>query len=219
MRHFLSFILDSGRWGVASEVAALVALVFAIVEHFRDRPVAAFLLMAATVVLFWGGAYAAWSKKREALEKIEKERTAPKLYLRYEESHAIGGQSGFFVGVEGEQKAFRVTVKSEEAVSMGHKRTGILWEVPAGMIGTDAVPIDAMCVEYKGDIPYPRGGLKEEQVKHFFDYKSGIEEMVVTVSFLDVYGREWSKQFKVYRQRINSLEKRIVYHPVSQAAS
>jgi hypothetical protein len=69
MKRLKQFVVDSGRWGIASEIAALVFLGVGIWEHFRDRAVSSFSFLCAALVLFALGSYAAWNKTRDELEK------------------------------------------------------------------------------------------------------------------------------------------------------
>lgn len=72
MRHISEFIVDSGRWGVASEIVALVVFLVGLWEHVNDRPVPGFIFVGISVPLFWIGAYAAWEKKRGEAETLRR---------------------------------------------------------------------------------------------------------------------------------------------------
>jgi hypothetical protein len=204
MRHFKQFILDSGRWGVASDVAALVSLGFAVYEHVSDKPASAFWLMTATVILFCLGAYAAWDKKRAEVENLEKNRVAPKLFLRYEQTHDTDFyHSGFFVQVEGERKAFDVSISSDATVGRNHKRIVMLWEVPKAPIGTTPVPIHAQAVQYQSNTPHPFGGISGRQIHRFFEEKKDFpNEFEATLTYKDVDGRTCApRKFKITSER------------------
>jgi hypothetical protein len=191
MRHLKQFILDSGRWGVASEVAALVSLAFALYEHFSGQPASAFWFMAATVVLFCCGAYAAWHKKRAEQETQDRLRASPKLYFRYEARFDTDiYNSGFFLQVEGDRKAFDVAISSTPTVGQSHKRIAMQWEAPKSPIGHEAVPVRAFCVQYQQDVPHRFGGITGRQIHKFFDEKRDFpNELEVTLTYKDVDGR------------------------------
>jgi hypothetical protein len=76
MRHISEFIADSGRWGVASEIAALVVFVVGLLEHINDKPVPGFTFVGISMPLFWMGAYAAWAKKRSEVEVLRRQSLA-----------------------------------------------------------------------------------------------------------------------------------------------
>jgi hypothetical protein len=83
MKHFKQFIVDSGKWGAASEVAAFVFLCIGIWEHFRDHAVSSFSFLLAASTLFVLGSYAAWDKKRDELEKEKaKSEIAPDIEIQ-----------------------------------------------------------------------------------------------------------------------------------------
>lgn len=64
MDSLLEFVRDSGGWGVASELTALAVFLIGLWEHFHDKTIAPFVLIAISVPLFWAGAFVAWNKKR-----------------------------------------------------------------------------------------------------------------------------------------------------------
>lgn len=77
MRHSKEFFVDSGRWGVTSEVAALIVFLIGLWEHGNDRPLSGFIFVCISVPLFWIGAYIAWNKKRTELEAEKKRNRTP----------------------------------------------------------------------------------------------------------------------------------------------
>jgi hypothetical protein len=66
---FAEFILDAGWWGMSSEAAAIVAYVFAIYEHSKEKPLTGWVFLVLSVILFWLGSFLAWSHKNNA-EKV-----------------------------------------------------------------------------------------------------------------------------------------------------
>jgi hypothetical protein len=62
------FVVDAAGWGVASVLAAFVSFGIGTWEHFHDKPVSSYILLCLSVPLFWIGSYAAWTKKRQALD-------------------------------------------------------------------------------------------------------------------------------------------------------
>lgn len=115
----------------------------------------------------------------------------PRVYLRYEQSYDTDFyNSGFFVQVEGERKAFDVQITSEPVVAQSHRRIAMQWEVPKGPIGTTPVPIHARCVLYQQDLAHPVGGISGRQIHRFFEEKKGFaNELEVTLTYKDVDGR------------------------------
>lgn len=150
MYRLTKFLISSGRWGVASEIAAAATFVIGLVDHAKDRPLSGFIFVCLSVPLFWIGAYLAWLKTQEHVERMEGECEAPKPFLRYEENRNIHSvASEFFVQVEGDRNAFDVEITSEAAVATNHRRVGMQWEVPTGAIGKTPVPISASCIQYE----------------------------------------------------------------------
>lgn len=204
MYRIKNFILDSGRWGVASEIAALAVFAVGLWEHAHDKPLPGFIFVCVSIPLFWLGAYLAWLKKQEKVERLELERETPKLFLRYEETHDTSfDNSGFFVQVEGEKKAFDVNINSEPVVGQSHKRIAMLWEVPKSPIGKCPAPIHAQCVRYEGETPYPFGGISNRQIHRFFEEKKDLpNEFQVTLIYKDVDGRKCPpRKFKITSDR------------------
>jgi len=56
---------------MTSELAAIAAFFVAFSEHMRDKPLPAGIFVGLSVVLFWYGAYEAWTKKLRELEKSQ----------------------------------------------------------------------------------------------------------------------------------------------------
>jgi hypothetical protein len=80
MRRFWEFLSGSGGWGLTSNLAAFVLYVIALWEHARDKPITAFILLAATLPVFCAGAYMSWLKKAVQLERIQQQlREVPRI--------------------------------------------------------------------------------------------------------------------------------------------
>lgn len=204
MRRFGQFILDSGRWGVASDIAALVSLGFAIVEHFRDRQVAAFWFMGATVILFCCGTYTAWFKKDKAVEKLENERELPKLYLFFDPNFSgqgIFNHTGLFLRTEDERIASSIRLSSPETVGQNHSRLRIRWTNPGQNVGQTAFPVQFRCVKVKGDQESTFNSIDGEQFLHYFNHKKDDSlDLVVTVEYTDIHGNPCPRRrFRIYK--------------------
>ena len=172
--------------------------------------------------MFWIGSYAAWLKKHDALADLQKNIEAPKVYLRYDQRHDTSvDYSGFFVQMEGERKAFDVSISSEGVVGQNHKRIAILWEVPAVPIGTTAIPIRAYCVYYQGSTP-PHFSASNGQIHKLFEQKKDFpNELEVTLTYKDVDRRVCpSRRVKITSSRDHRGNFEIECIPIeSQAAS
>ena len=80
MRRFWEFLSGSGGWGLTSALTAFVLYVIALWEHARDKPITAFILLAATLPVFCAGAYMSWLKKAVQLERIQQQlREIPRI--------------------------------------------------------------------------------------------------------------------------------------------
>jgi hypothetical protein len=80
MRRFWEFLSGSGGWGLTSALSAFVLYVIALWEHARDKPITAFILLAATLPVFCAGAYMSWLKKAVQLERIQQQlREIPRI--------------------------------------------------------------------------------------------------------------------------------------------
>jgi hypothetical protein len=198
------FIADAGAWGIASVITAAVLFGIGLWEHYRDKSVPAFWFICLTIPLFWIGAYAAWLKKHKSVIALQMDREAPKVFLRYEQSHDSDFyNSGFFVQVEGEKKAFDVQINSEPVVGQNHKRIAMRWEVPKKPIGHDPIPVHAACERYEKDTLHLIGGISGRQIHRFFEEKKDFQnELEVTLTYKDVDGRVCPlRKFKVTSNR------------------
>jgi hypothetical protein len=73
MWRFIQFLKDSGGWGLTSTLATLFVYLIGLYEHFQGNTIAASILLALTVPLFWIGAYISWSKKDDELNELKKQ--------------------------------------------------------------------------------------------------------------------------------------------------
>jgi hypothetical protein len=81
MRKFGRFVKDVGNEGLTSLLAAFVCFGLTTWEHFHDKPVAGYVFLCISVVLFYIGAYLAWSKKDAELETLIANRAAPEVVV------------------------------------------------------------------------------------------------------------------------------------------
>lgn len=75
-----SFLFASGRWAMASDIAAMLTFIIGMWEHAHSRSLTAFILVCVSVPLFWMGAYLAW--RREYIANRE----GPEIVLEWETS-------------------------------------------------------------------------------------------------------------------------------------
>jgi len=148
----------------------------------------------------------AWQFKSELTQEKAKSLASeyPKLYLRYEEGFDTDFyNSGFFVQIEGEKRAFDVHINSEAVVAQNHKRIAMQWDVPKKPVGTTPVPVHASCMLYQQDLAHPLGGISGRQIHRFFEEKKDFpNELQVTVTYKDVDGRACPpRRFKVTSSR------------------
>jgi len=113
----------------------------------------------------------------------------PKVYLRYEKTADTSIEdSGFFLEVEGERKAFDVTMFSQSAVGKNHRRIGMQWDPPKGVIGEHPIRVRAQFVQYEEDIPR-NFNVSGRQIHEFFEQKKEFpNELEITLSYRDVDG-------------------------------
>lgn len=73
MRKLRHFVSDAGAWGVASDFASFIFYVIGIVQASKNgaASVTAFVFVAASVPLFWIGAYLAWDKVKGKVQGSE----------------------------------------------------------------------------------------------------------------------------------------------------
>lgn len=110
LRNIWEFFIDAGKWGVASELAALVAFCIGVWEHIHDKPVSSFVFVGLSVLLFWLGAFAAWSRKKLALEAERDRQQQPDVGLIWDWS-------------EDERKAKNLLGLTEKSILV-HNRSG-----------------------------------------------------------------------------------------------
>lgn len=68
---------------MTSEIAAIVAFIFAVYEHGHDKTIAGWSFLIISILLFLLGTYVAWRKEYEVAEKLrELESTKPRIRLR-----------------------------------------------------------------------------------------------------------------------------------------
>jgi hypothetical protein len=67
------FIKDSGKYGVTSEIAALVLFFLTFIEHTMDKTFSPYPFMCVSVILFLLGGFLAWSHKDNAEKVLQKE--------------------------------------------------------------------------------------------------------------------------------------------------
>jgi hypothetical protein len=79
MKFFWKFVEDAGRWGMASEAAALVSFGLAIWEQDHKAPVFVPLVIAA--LFFAIGVFTAWRRSARTLEEIETAKPNIKPFL------------------------------------------------------------------------------------------------------------------------------------------
>jgi hypothetical protein len=204
IKNIPEFVRDAGAWGIASVSTAAIFFLIGLWEHSRDKSVPAFWFVCLTLPLFWIGAYVAWFKKQKMVVALQCSAGIPKVFLKYEQSHDTDFyHSGFFVQVEGERRAFDVSITSDVTVGRNHKRIAMLWEVPTAPIGSTPIPIHVKCVQYLDDIPHPFGGISGGQIHRFFEEKKEFpNEFQATLTCKDVDGRTCpARKFKITSDR------------------
>lgn len=121
VRSIYEFFVDAGTLGVASELAALVAFCIGVWEHIRDKPVSSFVFICLSVLLFWFGAFAAWNRKKLALEAERDRQQQPDVALVWDWS-------------EDERKAKDLLGLTEKSILV-HNRSGqYVYNVQIGSI-------------------------------------------------------------------------------------
>jgi hypothetical protein len=81
MKYVLRFFQDAGRWGLASELAALAALILAIWERTQNHKVPPVVFLIITALFFATGVFAAWYRATRKVEEIEASKPKIKLSL------------------------------------------------------------------------------------------------------------------------------------------
>jgi hypothetical protein len=85
LKKLTQFLRDAGKLGVASEIGAVILYLVALWEHTQDRTVSFYLFMCVSVLLFWLGAFLAWSKQHSEVEIMRSKLAAiPKIKLARE---------------------------------------------------------------------------------------------------------------------------------------
>jgi len=67
------FIKDSGKYGITSEIAALVLFLLTSIEHAIDKTFSPYPFLCVSVFLFSLGGFLAWSHKDNAEEVLQRE--------------------------------------------------------------------------------------------------------------------------------------------------
>jgi hypothetical protein len=90
MRKIWLFVSDAGGWGVASNTASIVLYVIGLISVSKyGASITTFSLVAASVPLFWVGAFIAWKKQYEGRLQADKKGAnrpsiAPRSYKKRE---------------------------------------------------------------------------------------------------------------------------------------
>ena len=127
----------------------------------------------------------------------------------------------FFLEVEGERKAFDVTMFSQSAVGKNHRRIGMQWDPPKGVIGEHPIRVRAQFVQYEEDIPR-NFNVSGRQIHEFFEQKKEFpNELEITLSYRDVDGAKCPpKRFMLRSSRDYRGDFQIACIPIgSQAGS
>jgi len=64
---------------MASVLAAIVSLGESLYEHYKDRPLSAYMLLVLSVGAFWLGTYRAWEKKADELDQEKARNAKPEI--------------------------------------------------------------------------------------------------------------------------------------------
>lgn len=170
---------------------------------YRALSWAGFTAMAFICVLM--ASYQIWNKKEAEIRTLNERWSTPKLFLRHADPPRRGlsmkeEMSGFFLQVEGENKAFNVHVTSPDAVGQDHTRLEMHWGKITVPIGNDPVPISALCSTNKGT---KSSSLIGSQLEAYMKMKaSEPKELIATVNYTDVDGKPYPvRKFRVYRER------------------
>jgi hypothetical protein len=199
MREISKFVMASGRWGVASEIAAFIVFLIGIWEHFRDKSLTAFVFISISIPLFWIGAYLAWSKERYKLDELQRYKELPKLYLGH-----LGEKKSatfeIFVQVEGSKKAFEVRITSPPAAGVDHMQLEMQWGEVSQAVGNEPVPVSGLCSLTKGTMGRSFGG---SQIENYLQSKAvQPQDLIAVVNFKDVDGNACpERRFRIHRER------------------
>ncbi|MFZ0815852.1 MAG: hypothetical protein WAM78_10050 [Candidatus Sulfotelmatobacter sp.] len=104
------FVKDAGEWGIASWAAALATFAIGIWEHTHDKPVSAFILICATVPLFWIGGYIAWTKKTRAFENERLLHGGPEISFGWGAIPPLNTRKTLFIENSGNIDAYELKV-------------------------------------------------------------------------------------------------------------
>jgi hypothetical protein len=74
-----AFVADAGREGMVSVVSSIILFAFGVYEHIQGNAVSAYWFTATSVILFWLGAFIAWSKKAQELKRELDKAKHPKI--------------------------------------------------------------------------------------------------------------------------------------------
>jgi hypothetical protein len=79
MRKFGRFLRDAGTFGLTSMLAAGVSTAVGVWDHFHDKSVSGYIFFVLSLLLFYLGAFLAWSKKDSELSSEIAKRVRPDL--------------------------------------------------------------------------------------------------------------------------------------------
>lgn len=156
------------------------------------------------LILFFIAAFHTWEKEHDRAENLEKQREIPKLFLNYKSEKSFHpDRHVFFVQTEDDNNAFDVEINSEETVTTDHRRMFMDWQVPKCPVGKNPVPVKAMCRQYRGGKDQIANTYSlPDQILEFFKSKKGKNELIVTVTFKDLEGKECPpKKFLITSRR------------------
>jgi hypothetical protein len=193
-------------------------------------PVVGIILMISGQVsgrpLGWGWFFAlifaalAWQFYSELANSKKLDSLVPELYLEYNPSYSNFDFSGLFVRVQNDRTAFGMKLTSEIVVGENHCRLGMLWSILENQVGKERVSVQVRCLYYDDkDMPRPYGGLQGEQLKMFLDKKATKpEELIVTVNFRDVDGRQCpARRFRIFNHaHETTLDETIRCEPIQK---
>lgn len=162
-------------------------------------------LVAVAFVCFFIAAYQVWRETDKELEAQDRSRVYPKLFLHHIDPKKTGysdlrEMSGFFVQVEGSNKAFSVRITSPDVLGIDRTRLEMSWgnvNVPAG---NEPVLVSALCSINKGSHSSSEMG---SQIDAYMRMKAEYpKELIAIVNYRDIDGNECPpRKFRIYRER------------------
>jgi hypothetical protein len=223
---WISSMRESRPWKLVSDISVLWWLVSLIPGTFTlaigyaqrtplEKIVVYFLCVtAASVIVILIVAIFLMANPRRAGERSPGKKQAtdaiPELFLRYEEPPAVSGFSGFYLDNQSERIAFGVEISSEPKAGLDGQLVVLLWEKPTSPIerGRQPHPVRLMTAERKNGTDYPIGGLKPDQIHGFFKRIKTRNEVIVTLTCVDVNGLPCApRQFRVSKSDFIQGEK------------